>query len=95
MNAVLGSLKEVRPAGWATTEAFQAYLAKTDVEATAWTGPDLNYYLSLVNRMVDSILFRKYLKKVLLVLIGNSLLCLVKIKSIQTVSKFYAYLDCS
>lgn len=56
VNAVLGSLKEVRPAGWATTEAFQTYLSKPDVEATTWA-PDLNYYLSLVNRMVDSILW--------------------------------------
>lgn len=57
VTAVLGSLKDVRPAGWATTEAFQAYLAKTDAEAATWT-PDLNYYLSLINRMVDSILLR-------------------------------------
>lgn len=56
VNAVLGSLKDVRPAGWATTELFQTYLAKPD-EATTWA-PDLNYYLSLVNRMVDSILFK-------------------------------------
>lgn len=56
VNAVLGSLKDVRPSGWATTEAFLTYLAKSEVDATGWT-PDLNYYLSLVNRMVDSILF--------------------------------------
>ncbi|KPI96136.1 PREDICTED: mediator of RNA polymerase II transcription subunit 23 [Papilio xuthus] len=53
VNAVLGSLKDVRPAGWATTEAFQSYLARPEVDATSWT-PDLNYYLSLVNRMVDT-----------------------------------------
>lgn len=61
VNAVLGSLKDVRPAGWATTEAFQTYLGNTDVDPTVWT-PDLNYYLSLINRMVDSILFNLFLK---------------------------------
>ncbi|XP_041987313.1 mediator of RNA polymerase II transcription subunit 23 [Aricia agestis] len=53
VNAVLGSLKDVRPAGWATTDTFQAYLLKSEVDATNWT-PDINYYVSLVNRMVDT-----------------------------------------
>lgn len=56
VNAVLGSLKDVRPSGWATTEAFQSYLNKAETDTATWT-PDLNYYLTLVNRMVDSILF--------------------------------------
>lgn len=56
VNAVLGSLKDVRPAGWATTDTFQTYLTKPDVEATSWA-PELNYYLTLVKRMVDSILY--------------------------------------
>lgn len=56
VNAVLGSLKDVRPSGWATTEPFQTYLNKPEADAPGWT-PDLNYYLTLVNRMVDSILF--------------------------------------
>ncbi|XP_050360927.1 mediator of RNA polymerase II transcription subunit 23 isoform X2 [Nymphalis io] len=55
VNAVLGSLKEVRPTGWATTETFQTYLAKNEVDATSWA-PDLNYYLSLINRMVDTMM---------------------------------------
>lgn len=53
VSAVLGSLIDVRPTGWATTEAAQAYLTKTDTDATAWI-PDLNYFIALVNRMVDT-----------------------------------------
>ncbi|OWR46814.1 mediator of RNA polymerase II transcription subunit 23 isoform X1 [Danaus plexippus] len=52
VTAVLGSLKEVRAPGWATTEAFQTFLGS---ETEAWS-PDLNYYLSLINRMVDTMM---------------------------------------
>ena len=58
VSAVLGSLKDIRPAGWAVSEAFQNYLNKTEQEATSWL-PELNYYLTLVRRMVDSILFQQ------------------------------------
>lgn len=53
VNAVLGSLKEVRPTGWAVSEAFQTYLSKSEQEATTWL-PELNYYITLFKRMVDS-----------------------------------------
>lgn len=67
VNAVLGSLKDVRPPLWATTEAFQAYLAKSDADSAAWV-PDLNYYLTLTKRMVDSILFNTNVYKTFSVL---------------------------
>ncbi|XP_037977902.2 mediator of RNA polymerase II transcription subunit 23 [Plutella xylostella] len=51
--AVLGSLKDIRPPGWATTDAFQGYLAEVDTEAVAWV-PELNYFLTLVKRMVGT-----------------------------------------
>ncbi|CAH4038427.1 mediator of RNA polymerase II transcription subunit 23 isoform X1 [Pieris brassicae] len=62
VSAVYGALKEVRPAGWATTEAFQNFLPDPNKDRTpqnleteflAWA-PELNYYLSLVTRMVDT-----------------------------------------
>ncbi|XP_039763756.1 mediator of RNA polymerase II transcription subunit 23 [Pararge aegeria] len=53
VNAVLGALKDVRANNWATTESFQGYLSNNELDVTTWT-PDLNYYLSLVNRMVDT-----------------------------------------
>ncbi|XP_037867967.1 mediator of RNA polymerase II transcription subunit 23 [Bombyx mori] len=55
VGAVLGALKDVRPAGWAATETLQNFLANTEYDNTTWV-PDLNYYLSLVNRMVDTMM---------------------------------------
>lgn len=56
VGAVLGSLKDIRPAGWAVSDAFQNYLNKAEQESTSWI-PELNYYITLVKRLVDSILF--------------------------------------
>lgn len=59
VGAVLGSLRDVRPANWAASEPFQNYLAEPDNTNPTWV-PDLNYYLALVRRIVDSILLIIY-----------------------------------
>lgn len=53
VGAVIGSLKEVRPANWALSEQYQLYLTKTDTETVAWI-PELTYYIGLIRRLVDS-----------------------------------------
>lgn len=56
VSAVLGSLKDVRASGWGVSENFQNYLNKSDQDATTWL-PELNYYMTLFKRMVDSKFF--------------------------------------
>jgi len=52
--AVIGSLKEIRPNGWSLSEPYQNYMRQT--EEKPWN-PELDYYIHLVGRVVDSILF--------------------------------------
>lgn len=56
VGAVIGSLKDVRPANWALTEHFQMYL-QPDPEGNsaipAWI-PDLPYYINLIRRLIES-----------------------------------------
>uniref|UniRef100_A0A1B0C838 Mediator of RNA polymerase II transcription subunit 23 n=2 Tax=Lutzomyia longipalpis TaxID=7200 RepID=A0A1B0C838_LUTLO len=47
VGAVIGSLKDVRPANWALTEHFQLYLQKSESDANQWK-PELTYYISLI-----------------------------------------------
>lgn len=54
VNAVLGSLKEVHPSGWAVTEDFEAFLSKTEAEATSWQ-PGFEYFSQLILRLVETI----------------------------------------
>jgi mediator of RNA polymerase II transcription subunit 23 len=53
VGAVIGSLKDVRPSGWALTEQYQQYLAKKDPENNVFL-PDGLYYMELVRRLLDS-----------------------------------------
>uniref|UniRef100_A0A7G3ABS6 Mediator of RNA polymerase II transcription subunit 23 n=1 Tax=Lutzomyia longipalpis TaxID=7200 RepID=A0A7G3ABS6_LUTLO len=54
VGAVIGSLKDVRPANWALTEHFQLYLQKSESDANQWK-PELTYYISLIRRLIDTI----------------------------------------
>ncbi|PRD22899.1 UNVERIFIED_CONTAM: Mediator of RNA polymerase II transcription subunit 23 [Trichonephila clavipes] len=49
-----GSLKDVRPDGWALSEGYIAYTQDTSEELN-WI-PDHDYYVKLIGRLVDSIL---------------------------------------
>lgn len=53
--AVIMSQQEIRPQGWALTEAYRQYLARPPDDIT-WN-PELSYYTALVRRLVNSILF--------------------------------------
>lgn len=53
VGAVIGSLKDVRPANWALTEHYQLYLQKSETEAAQWK-PELTYYISLLRRLIES-----------------------------------------
>lgn len=48
VTAILGSLRETKTPGWALSEAYQKYM--DDVQ---WQ-PELDYYIRLVKRLVDS-----------------------------------------
>lgn len=50
VSAVLGSLKDIRPAGWSLSEAYQNYMTTDD---SSWV-PELDYYIRLVRRIVDT-----------------------------------------
>lgn len=54
MAAVLGSLREIRPPNWALSEAYQIYMSRPN-DDSFWV-PDMDYYLRLVKRVVESIL---------------------------------------
>lgn len=49
----MGSLKDVRPNGWALSESYLAYAARP-AEELNWT-PELDYYVKLVGRLVQTI----------------------------------------
>jgi len=51
ISAILGSLRDVKPANWALTDQYQTFLQGGN-EDTNWT-PDIEYYSSLVNKFVD------------------------------------------
>lgn len=53
VSAILGSLKEIRPSGWALSEAYTAYIARPTDDAITWV-PELDYYIRLVQRIVES-----------------------------------------
>ena len=52
VSSIMGSLKEVRPAGWALTEAYLTYSNRAP-DDLHWQ-PDLDYYVKLVGRLVDT-----------------------------------------
>jgi len=54
--AILGALKDIRPQGWSVSEPYIAYMDTNSDEIT-WI-PDLDYYIHLVRRIVESILFK-------------------------------------
>lgn len=54
VSAVLGSLREIRAPGWALSEAYQKYMTRfADDAVTDWI-PELDYYIRLVQRIVES-----------------------------------------
>jgi hypothetical protein len=53
VSAVLGSLREIRAPGWALSEAYQIYMTHSVDNAVAWI-PELDYYIRLVQRIVES-----------------------------------------
>uniref|UniRef100_A0A8D8DB44 Mediator of RNA polymerase II transcription subunit 23 n=4 Tax=Culex pipiens TaxID=7175 RepID=A0A8D8DB44_CULPI len=53
VGTVIGSLKDVRPENWALTKQYHEYMLKKD-ETVNWI-PELNYYITLVRRMQDTI----------------------------------------
>lgn len=53
VGAVIGSLKDVRPSGWALSDDYLLYIQKTDSETVEWV-PELTYYVQLVRRLVES-----------------------------------------
>lgn len=54
LNYFLGSLKEIRPTGWALSESYLNYMNNNSDELN-WI-PDHDYYVKLIGRLVDSIL---------------------------------------
>jgi len=52
--AVLGSLRDIRAPGWSLSEPYQTYMQR-QTEETNWV-PELDYYVRLVRRIVESIL---------------------------------------
>ncbi|XP_064096367.1 mediator of RNA polymerase II transcription subunit 23-like [Macrobrachium nipponense] len=53
--AVIMSQQEIRPPGWALTEAYKQYLGRS-ADDIVWN-PGLPYYTALVKRLVNSILY--------------------------------------
>lgn len=53
--AILGALKDVHPPGWSLSEEYIKYMAGNSDEIS-WV-PDLDYYIKLIRRIVESILF--------------------------------------
>lgn len=52
VSTTLGALRDIKPANWALSDQYQAYLQNT-AEDISWT-PDSDYYAGLINRFVDS-----------------------------------------
>lgn len=54
---MLGSLCDIRAPGWALSEKYIEYMnPKPNVDTSNWV-PELDYYIRLVKRVVDSILY--------------------------------------
>lgn len=56
VSAVLGSLREIRAPGWALSEAYQMYMTRSSDDVVTWM-PELDYYIRLVKRIVESNIF--------------------------------------
>lgn len=57
VSAVLSSLCDIRPSGWALSEPYMAYMIRPD---KTWV-PELDYYVRLVRRIVESILLTGFI----------------------------------
>ena len=54
VSSIVGSLKDVRPAGWCLTQDYQGLLERSPKDNEEWKpGPD--YYVRLVGRLVRSL----------------------------------------
>ncbi|XP_051162012.1 mediator of RNA polymerase II transcription subunit 23 [Leptopilina boulardi] len=53
VSAILGSLKEIRPSGWALSEAYTLYISRPTEDVITWV-PELDYYIRLVQRIVET-----------------------------------------
>jgi mediator of RNA polymerase II transcription subunit 23 len=58
VTAILGSLRETKTPGWALSEAYQRYIARS-ADDLQWQ-PELDYYIRLVQRLVESQYLYKY-----------------------------------
>ena len=56
VSSIMGSLKDVRPNGWALSEPYLAYTARPPDDLN-WS-PELDYYVKLVGRLVDTMASR-------------------------------------
>nr|XP_042903708.1 mediator of RNA polymerase II transcription subunit 23 [Parasteatoda tepidariorum] len=53
VSAIIGSLKDIRPEGWALSEGYLNFL-QDESEELAWI-PDHDYYVKLIGRLVDTL----------------------------------------
>ncbi|XP_055939318.1 mediator of RNA polymerase II transcription subunit 23-like isoform X2 [Argiope bruennichi] len=53
VSAIIGSLKDIRPEGWALSEGYLAYVNDTSDELN-WI-PDHEYYVKLIGRLVETL----------------------------------------
>lgn len=53
VSAIIGSLKDIRPKGWALSDGYLNYMQRPS-EEIEWI-PDLDYYIKLLSRMVDTL----------------------------------------
>lgn len=68
--AVLASLCEIRPPGWSLSDQYLQYMSNTGGDKPPWI-PDLDYYIYLVKRVVDSILYMELNSPTSLVCFGG------------------------
>ncbi|KFM78814.1 Mediator of RNA polymerase II transcription subunit 23, partial [Stegodyphus mimosarum] len=53
VSAIIGSLKDIRPKGWALSEGYLNYMAKNSDDLD-WI-PEHDYYVKLIGRLVDTL----------------------------------------
>ncbi|XP_054718227.1 mediator of RNA polymerase II transcription subunit 23-like [Uloborus diversus] len=53
VSAIIGSLKDIRPKGWALSEGYLTFLQKP-ADDLDWI-PDFDYYVKLIGRLVDTV----------------------------------------
>ncbi|XP_064625436.1 mediator of RNA polymerase II transcription subunit 23-like [Lineus longissimus] len=53
VHAIIGALKDIRPADWCLTKDYQAYILRSN-EDVDWI-PEQEYYMRLIGRLVDTI----------------------------------------